>query len=235
MAENIYEKLGRIENKVDAILPPRDTVDAMIEEALKNKDPKFFDFIKSADRVFYYVGDRSELRRKNRKTKQRSIVSAVAATILMTIQSVFSFFIEPFAGIAAIVLELLLCVPFIVIALNESRWEDKIIYQKWFSKLYKYDYDDNGIVCAQTEKWYIKLHQILSVSYLYIGALSFLFLGMFDFLSGAGVILLLVGAVVLQMMIMNKEIYPYKLMFEKDGIKIPYDALKKFMSENGLK
>ena len=36
MAENIYEKLGRIENKVDAILPPRYTVDAMIEKKIKN-------------------------------------------------------------------------------------------------------------------------------------------------------------------------------------------------------
>ncbi len=236
--DNIFEKLNRIEDKVDAISPSQNGTDITLDEQLRNKDPKVFDFIQNADRIFYYHGDKSELKRKNIKNKKNAIIIATIAFLAVAALSVFAFFINYILGIVATALGLILCVPFIIVAFTMQSRDYKIPYKKWFLNTYNYDYDDNDIVCKTAgRKWYIKLHHILTAVYLYLSGIAVMLFGLdkLGLYALLGYIVPFLGATILVSMINKREWYTYQLVFEKDDVKIPYALLKEFMTENDLK
>ncbi|MGN0566113.1 MAG: hypothetical protein ACI4IU_05475, partial [Candidatus Limousia pullorum] len=93
MPDNVFEKLDRIEGKVDALSPSDNSEQKTVAELIAQNDPWITEFVKTADRVFRYNGDKSELNRKNKKNKRNQILCAVISFLSMTTAAVFSFLI----------------------------------------------------------------------------------------------------------------------------------------------
>lgn len=237
MPDNVFEKLDRIEGKVDALSPSDNSEQKTVAELIAQNDPCITEFVKTADRVFRYNGDKSELNRKNKKNKRNQILCAVISFLSMTTAAVFSFLIfGNIIGIVSVVIGVLLCSPYVIFAITDKPREYEIPYEKFFSKLKTYDYDDNGIVCDTKDKWYITLHRILPIVYLYVVSFALAFGGMDKF--GLYFLLFfgfLLFAIALQILSLNKEYYFYTLLFEDEKNSIEYYLLKDFMTKNGLK
>lgn len=60
--KNVYEQLEELKEKLNEANKPRTLV-----EQLANNDPAVIEFVKNAKRVWRYCGDKSELKRRNKK------------------------------------------------------------------------------------------------------------------------------------------------------------------------
>ena len=77
MADNVFDKLdeqAKILARID-----KNTSDnpSVVDEMLKANPSELVEFVKNADRVFIYCGDKSELNRKNKKSHSTDIKKLV--------------------------------------------------------------------------------------------------------------------------------------------------------------
>ena len=79
-AKNIYEQLEELKEQLDAANKPR-----TLDEQLANNDPAVIEFVKNAKRVWRYYGDKSELKRRNKKKQQKppTKISLVGGFVLV--------------------------------------------------------------------------------------------------------------------------------------------------------
>lgn len=69
MADNIFDKLDEQSEILARIDKNTANESSTVEEMIRTNDPRMIEFVKTADRVFVYCGDKSELNRKNKKCR----------------------------------------------------------------------------------------------------------------------------------------------------------------------
>lgn len=67
MADNVFDKLDEQSKILARIDKNTANESSTVEEMIRTNDPRMIEFVKTADRVFIYSGDKSELNRKNKK------------------------------------------------------------------------------------------------------------------------------------------------------------------------
>ncbi len=236
MADNVFDKLDEQAKVLARIDKNTSDNSSVVDEMLKTNPSELVEFVKTADRVFIYCGDKSELNRKNKK----SHISNIKKLILSLIQII--------TVLAAIYIPYMWC----VLILNLLIYAYPIYKAVTFKPLpceMKYDemdkksngiYDDNNILCGNDgEKWYVKILRVAAkimpfldaVSLWFIPAVSgithiylFVFVGV-DYICG------LASTVIFN----STVVCGYNLYFVKDNLSIPYEQLKEFMQRNNLK
>ena len=69
MADNVFDKLDEQSKILARIDKNTANESSTVEEMIRTNDPRMIEFVKTADRVFIYSGDKSELNRKNKKCR----------------------------------------------------------------------------------------------------------------------------------------------------------------------
>lgn len=94
MADNIFDKLDEQSEILARIDKNTASESSTVEEMIRTNDSRMIEFVKTADRVFIYSGDKSELSRKNKKCRISCIKKLIFA--LIQIATVISAIYVPY-------------------------------------------------------------------------------------------------------------------------------------------
>lgn len=236
MADNVFDKLDEQAKVLARIDKNTSDNTSVVDEMLKANPSELVEFVKTADRVFIYCGDKSELNRKNKK----SHISNIKKLILSLIQiiTVLAAIYIPYMW-CVLILNLLIYAYPIYKAVTFKPLPYEIKYSE-MDKKSNGIYDDNNILCGNdSEKWYIKFLRIAAIIMPVLNSISlwlipaiaeithiylYIFVGV-DFICW-------VASTAIFNHIVNRR---YSLYFVKDNLSIPYEQLKEFMKQNDLK
>ena len=223
--KNVYEQLEELKEKLNEANKPRTLV-----EQLANDDPAVIEVVKNAKRVWRYRGDKSELKRRNKKKYQRSIVAFCLLAIYLIVP--FLFITKPLGWVLPIVTCITCIGQAILLFLKMKPSEYELQYNS-IPSFWKYaEYDDNEIVCATKDKWWVvTLRIVLLIIPIALGAEMLLFLEGFWKIAGYVMIIL---CSVLWLPFKDNTIYGYQLHFVDDKNDIEYHLLKDFIGRNNL-
>ena len=225
--KNVYDQIADLKTEISEIkTKPRTIFDQM-----NDNEPIVFDFVKNAKRVWRYRYEKSEVRRKNKKKKQTSFFALCLLSIYIIIP--FLFIVKPLGWIMPIV-SCIICVPQAIIQIHKIKPRE---YEMEYDKLlcfWRYaELDDNDIISATKDKWWVILLRIAILLLLFaIGiecliycddSLKFLF---FMFIVSCSLTLF---------PFIDSTIYRYQLHFVDEKNDIEYHILKDFMKRNELK
>lgn len=236
MADNIFDKLDEQSKILARIDKNTANESSTAEEMIRTNDPRMIEFVKTADRVFIYSGDKSELNRKNKKCRISCIKKMILA--LIQIATVLSAIYVPYMW-CVLILDLLVYAYPIYKAIVFKPLPYEIKYSE-FVKSHDGIYDDNGIMCGNDDE---KLYFIyLRVAAIVVPFLNALALWLLPFTLGALQIYMIVLAVLdviagyIAIGVFSKRHNRYyDIYFIKDDISVPYEYLKDFMQRNNLK
>lgn len=236
MADNIFDKLDEQSKILARIDKNTANESSTVEEMIRTNDPRMIEFVKTADRVFIYSGDKSELNRKNKKCRISCIKKMILA--LIQIATVLSAIYVPYMW-CVLILDLLVYAYPIYKAIVFKPLPYEIKYRE-FVKSHDGIYDDNGIMCGNDDE---KLYFIyLRVAAIVVPFLNALALWLLPFTLGALQIYMIVLAVLdviagyIAIGVFSKRHNRYyDIYFIKDDISVPYEYLKDFMQRNNLK
>lgn len=236
MADNVFDKLDEQSEILARIDKNTANESSTVEEMIRTNDPRMIEFVKTADRVFIYSGDKSELNRKNKKCRISCIKKMILA--LIQIATVLSAIYVPYMW-CVLILNLLVYSYPIYKAITFKSSAYKIKYDD-FVKNNDGIYDDNGIMCGNDDE---KLYFIyLRVAAIVVPFLNALALWLLPFTLGALQIYMIVlavldviaGYIAIEVFSKRHNRY-YDIYFIKDDISVPYKYLKDFMQRNNLK
>ena len=236
MADNVFDKLDEQSKILARIDKNTANESSTVEEMIRTNDPRMIEFVKTADRVFIYSGDKSELNRKNKKCRISCIKKMILA--LIQIATVLSEIYVPYMW-CVLILNLLVYSYPIYKAITFKPSAYKIKYDD-FVKNNDGIYDDNGIMCGNDDE---KLYFIyLRVAAIVVPFLNALALWLLPFTLGALQIYMIVlavldviaGYIAIRVFSERHNRY-YDIYFIKDDISVPYEYLKDFMQRNNLK
>ena len=236
MADNVFDKLDE-QAKVLARIDKNTSDNAsVVDEMLKTNPSELAEFVKNADRVFVYCGDKSELNRKNKKSHIADIKKLVLS--LIQIITILAAVYIPYMW-CVLILNLLIYAYPIYKAVTFKPLPYEIKYSETDKKSNGI-YDDNNILCGNdSEKWYAKILRVAAIIMPVLNAISlwlipaiaeiahiylYIFVGV-DFICW-------VASTAIFNSTVNRE---YGLYFVKDNLSIPYKQLKEFMQRNNLK
>ena len=223
--KNVYEQLEELKEKLNEANKPR-----TLAEQLANDDPAVIEFVKNAKRVWRYCGDKSDLKRRNKKKYQRSIV----AFCLLAISLIVPFlFITKSLGWVLPIVTCITCIGQAILLFLKMKPSEYELQYNSIPSFWKYaEYDDNEIVCATKDKWWVvALRIVLLIIPIALGAEMLLFLEGFWKIAGYVMIIL---CSVLWLPFKDNTIYGYQLHFVDDKNDIEYHLLKDFIGRNNL-
>jgi len=229
MSENktVFEQLEEVQKDLKEL---KEKQKSLVDQ-LNEDDPKIIEFVKTANRVWRYSHEKSDLKRNNNRNKKMSIIGLV----LLAVYLIVPFFVisKPYGWILPVVSGLVCICQGFLQAFKMRPREYELKY-KDIPSFWRYaELDDNDIVCATKEKWWVIL---LRVCVLLIPiAIS---VEMFLFLDGIWEIICWLPAVLFSLLILpfrDNTIYGYQLHFIDDKNDIEYFHLKEFMTRNNLK
>ena len=237
MADNIFDKLDEQSQILARIDKNTASESSAVEEMIRANDPRMIEFVKTADRIFVYRGDKSELNRKNKKCRISCIKKLIFA--LIQIATVLSSIYVPYMW-CVLILDLLVYTYPIYKSIIFKSLAYEIKYNE-FVKSHDGIYDDNGIMCGTNdEKWYFKFLRIAAIIVPYVNALALWLLP--SFLGGHIYMIVLAAldfiAGYIAIFIFRERYDDYQghhLRFKKGNCSIPYTWLKNFMQRNNLK
>ena len=223
--KNVYEQLEELKEKLNEANKPRTLV-----EQLANNDPAVIEFVKTAKRVWRYCGDKSELKRRNKKKQQRSGIAFFLLAIYLIIP--FFFVTKPLGWVLPI-FSCITCIGQAILQILKMKPSEYELQYSHIPSFWKYaELDDNDIVCATKDKWWvIALRIVLWLSPIALGAEMLIFLEGFWKIAGYVMIIL---CSVLWLPFKDNTIYGYQLHFVDDKNDIEYHLLKDFMKRNNL-
>ncbi len=236
MADNVFDKLDEQSKILARIDKNTANESSTVEEMIRTNDPRMIEFVKTADRVFVYSGDKSELNRKNKKCRISCIKKMIFA--LIQIATILSAIYVPYMW-CVLILNLLVYSYPIYKAITFKPSAYKIKYDD-FVKSNDGIYDDNGIMCGNDdEKWYFIFLRVSAIVVPFLNALT---LWLLPFTLGALQIYMIVlavldviaGYIAIGVFSERHNRY-YDIYFIKDDISVPYEYLKDFMQRNNLK
>ena len=229
MSENktVFEQLEEVQKELKDLKGTQKT----LVDQLNEDDPKIIEFVKTANRVWRYSNEKSDLKRKNNKNKKISIIRFVLLAIYLTVP--FFFITKPYGWILP-VFSVVVCICQGILQAFKMRPREFELKYNDIPSFWRYaELDDNDIVCATKDKWWVKL---LRVCVLLIPiAIS---VEMFLFLDGIWKIICWLPVVLLSFLELpfsDNTIYGYQLYFVDDKNDIEYFHLKEFMIRNNLK
>ena len=229
MSENktVFEQLEEVQKELKDLKDKQKT----LVDQLNEDDPKIIEFVKNANRVWRYSYEKSGLRRENNKNKKISIIGFVLLAIYLTVP--FFFIAKPYGWILPVFSSLICICQGVLQAFKMKPREYELKYND-IPSFWRYaELDDNDIVCATKEKWWVIL---LRVCVLLIPVS--ISIEMFLFLDGIWKIICWLPAVLFSLLILpfrDNTIYGYQLHFVDDKNDIEYIHLKEFMTRNNLK
>lgn len=236
MADNIFDKLDAQSEILARIDKNTANESSTVEEMIRTNDPRMIEFVKTADRVFVYCGDKSELNRKNKKCRISCIKKMILA--LIQIATVLSAIYVPYMW-CVLILNLLVYSYPIYKAITFKPSAYKIKYDD-FVKSNDGIYDDNGIMCGNDdEKWYFIFLRVAAIILPFVNAFALIF---FPSLLGElqiyrivlAVLDVIAGYITIRVFPEQHNRY-YGIYFMKEDVSIPYEKLKDFMGHNNLK
>lgn len=236
MANDIFDKLDEQSQILARIDKNTASESLAVEEMIRTNDPRMIEFVKTADRVFVYRGDKSELNRKNKKCRISCIKKLIFA--LIQIATVLSAIYVPYMW-CVLLLNLFVYAYPIYKAIVFKPLAYEIKYSE-FVKSHDGIYDDNGIMCGNNdERWYFMLLKIAVIVVPFGNALA---LWLLPFTLGVLHIYMIVlaaldfiaGYIAIRVFSERHGRY-YGIYFIKDDISVPYEYLKDFMQRNNLK
>ena len=224
--KNVYEQLEELKEKLNEANKPR-----TLAEQLANDDPAVIEFVKNAKRVWRYCGDKSDLKRRNKKKYQRSIVAFCLLAIYLIVPFLF---ITKSLGWVLPIVTCITCIGQAILLFLKMKPSEYELQYNSIPSFWKYaEYDDNEIVCATKDKWWVvALRIVLLIIPIALGAEMLLFLEGFWKIAGYVMIIL---CSVLWLPFKDNTIYGYQLHFVDDKNDIKYHLLKDFMQRNKLK
>ena len=224
--KNVYEQLEELKEKLNEANKPR-----TLGEQLANNDPAIIEFVKSAKRVWRYYGDKSKLKRENKKRFRFNIVRFCVLVILLIVP--FLFITKPLGWILPI-FSCITCIGQAVLQGLQMKPSEYEVQYDLIPAFWKYaEYDDNDIVCATKNKWWvIVLNIALLIITVAIGVEVIVFLGYVGWVVGAPIML---SSLLVLSFFGDNTIYGYELHFVDEKNDIEYHLLKDFMQRNKLK
>lgn len=227
MSKTVFERLEEVQKELKDLKEKQKT----LVDQLNEDDPKIIEFVKTANRVWRYSYEKSDLKRKNNKNKKISIIGFVLLAVYLIVP--FFFVTKPYGWILP-VLSGLICICQGVLQAFKMRPREYEHKYNDIPSFWRYaELDDNDIVCATKDKWWVIL---LRVCVLLIPiAIS---VEMFLFLDGIWEIICWLLAVLCSLLVLpfrDKTIHGYRLHFVDDKNDIEYIHLKEFMKRNNLK
>ena len=224
--KNVYEQLEELKEKLNEANKPRTLV-----EQLANDDPAVIEFVKNAKRVWRYYGDKSELKRRNKKKQQRRSIVFFLLAIYLIIP--FFFVTKPLGWILPI-FSCITCIGQAILQILTMKPSEYELQYSHITPFWKYaELDDNDIVCATKNKWWVVTLRIaLLLIPIALGAEMLIFLEGFWKIAGYVMIIL---CSVLWLPFVDNTSYGYQLHFVDDKNEIEYHLLKDFMKRNKLK
>lgn len=236
MADNVFDKLDEQAKILARIDKNTSENPSVVDEMLKTNPSELAEFVKNADRVFVYCGDKSELNRKNKKSHIADIKKLVLS--LMQIITILAAVYIPYMWFVLILNLLIYAYP-----IYKAVTSKPLPYEMKYEEMDKKSngiYDDNNILCGNDgEKWYAKILRVAAIIMPVLNAVS---LWLIPAIAGIARIYLFVLAgvdficCVASTAIFNRTVNRgYSLYFVKDNLSIPYEQLKDFMQQNNLK
>ena len=231
MADNIFDKLDEQSEILARIDKNTSSESSDVEEMIRANDPRMIEFVKTADRVFVYCGDKSELNRKNKKCRISCIKKMILA--LIQIATVLSAIYVPYMW-CVLILNLLVYSYPIYKAITFKPSAYKIKYDD-FVKRSDGIYDDNGIMCGNdNEKWYFIFLRVAAIVLPFVNALALWILRFHVYMIVLAVLDVIAGYIAIRVFPEQHSRY-YGIYFMKEDVSIPYEKLKDFMGHNNLK
>ena len=236
MADNVFDKLDEQSKILARIDKNTANESSTVEEMIRTNDPRMIEFVKTADRVFIYSGDKSELNRKNKKCRISCIKKMILA--LIQIATVLSAIYVPYMW-CVLILNLLVYSYPIYKAITFKPSAYKIKYDD-FVKNNDGIYDDNGIMCGNDdEKLYFIYLRVAAIVVPFLNALALWLLpftleALQIYMIVLAVLDVIAGYIAIRVFSERHNRY-YDIYFIKDDISVPYEYLKDFMQRNNLK
>lgn len=236
MADNVFDKLDEQAKVLARIDKNTSDNSSVVDEMLKTNPYELVEFVKTADRVFIYCGDKSELNRNNKK-RRMSIIKKLVLSLIQIITIITAIYI-PYMW-CVLILNLLIYAYPIYKAVTFKPLPCEMKYDE-MDKKSNGIYDDNNILCGNDEeKWYVEILRVAAKIMPFLNAVS---LWLIPVTSGIAHIYLLVFAgidcicgLVSAAVFNSTVVCGYNLYFVKDNLSIPYEQLKEFMQRNNLK
>ena len=229
MSENktVFEQLEEVQKELKDLKDKQKT----LVDQLNEDDPKIIEFVKNANRVWRYSGEKSDLRRENNKNKKLSIIRFILLAILLTVP--FFFITKPYGWILP-VFSVVVCACQGILQIFKMKPREYELKYNDIPSFWRYaEFDDNDIVCATKDKWWVILLRVFVLLIpVAIGIEMFLFLdGLWKIIGWfpAGLSPLLI------LPFRDNTIYGYQLHFDDDKNDIEYIHLKEYMTRNNLK
>ena len=227
MSKTVFERLEEVQKELKDLKEKQKT----LVDQLNEDDPKIIEFVKTANRVWRYSYEKSDLKRKNSKNKKISIIGFVLLAIYLTVP--FFFITKPYGWILPVFSGLICICQGVLQAFKMKPREYELKYND-IPSFWRYaEFDDNDIVCATKDKWWVILLRVCVLLIpIAISVEMLLFLDdLWKLLS------LLPGSfsVLLTSFFKDNTIYGYQLHFVDDKNDIKYFHLKEFMARNNLK
>lgn len=229
MSENktVFEQLEEVQKDLKEL---KEKQKSLVDQ-LNEGDPKIIEFVKTANRVWRYSYEKSDLKRKDNKNKKMSIIGFILLVIYLIVP--FFFIAKPYGWILSVFSGLICICQGVLQAFKMKDKEYEIKYND-IPSFWRYaELDDNDIVCATKEKWWVIL--LRACVLLIPVAIS---IEIFLFLDGIWKIICWLPAVLFSLLILpfrDNTIYGYQLHFVDDKNDIEYIHLKEFMTRNNLK
>ena len=229
MSENktVFEQLEEVQKELKDLKEKQKT----LVDQLNEDDPKIIEFVKRANHVWRYSYEKSDLKRKNNKNKKSSIMGFVLLAIYFI--APFFFIIKPYGWILP-VFSVVVCACQGILQIFKMKPREYELKYNDIPSFWRYaEFDDNDIVCATKDKWWVILLRVCVLLIpIAISVEMLLFLDdLWKLLS------LLPGSfsVLLTSFFKDNTIYGYQLHFVDDKNDIKYFHLKEFMTRNNLK
>ena len=229
MSENktVFEQLEEVQKELKDLKEKQKT----LVDQLNEDDPKIIEFVKRANRVWRYSYEKSDLKRKNNKNKKSSIMGLVLLAIYFIVP--FFFITKPYGWILP-VFSVVVCACQGILQIFKMKPREYELKYNDIPSVWRYaEFDDNDIVCATKDKWWVILLRVCVLLIpIAISVEMLLFLDdLWKLLS------LLPGSfsVLLTSFFKDNTIYGYQLHFVDDKNDIKYFHLKEFMARNNLK
>ena len=93
MSKTVFERLEEVQKELKDLKEKQKT----LVDHLNEDDPKIIEFVKTANRVWRYSYEKSDLKRKNNKNKKISIIGFVLLAIYLSVP--FFFITKPYGWI----------------------------------------------------------------------------------------------------------------------------------------
>lgn len=229
MSENktVFEQLEEVQKELKDLKEKQKT----LVDQLNEDDPKIIEFVKRANRVWRYSYEKSDLKRKNNKNKKSSIMGFVLLAIYFIVP--FFFITKPYGWILP-VFSVVVCVCQGILQIFKMKPRE---YELKYNDIPSFwrcaEFDDNDIVCAIKDKWWVILLRVCVCLIPLAISVEILL-----FLDDIWKLLCWLPAALLPLLILpfrDNTIYGYQLHFIDDKNDIEYFHLKEFMTRKNLK